>query len=50
MKETSGAPKDGHERIVADRDGGKHLEYFRNGSWRHDATRCKAKINKECRK
>lgn len=47
MKDASKAPKDGHERIVTDRDGARHFEYFMNGSWRHDAT-CRARLNKEC--
>lgn len=45
----SGAPKNGQERTVTDRDGVKHLEYFVNGSWRHHSTRCRLWVNKECR-
>jgi hypothetical protein len=44
----SGAPKDGQERIVTDRDGSNHLEYFMNGSWRHSTTICKKKMNPAC--
>ena len=25
--------KNGHERIVSDRDNAKHLQYFMNGQW-----------------
>ena len=44
----SGAPKNGQERTVTDRDGVKHLEHFVNGSWRHSA-KCRLWTNKECR-
>lgn len=49
MKEASKAPKDGQQRTVDDRDGVKHLESFRNGSWRHDSA-CRLRVNKECRR
>jgi len=45
----SGAPKNGQERVVADRDGVNHLQYFMQGSWRHDNTNCKIRVNKECK-
>src|SRR5918911_27399 len=31
-----GNPKNGHQRVIVDRDDIKHLEFFMNGSWRHD--------------
>lgn len=46
----SGAPKNGQERTVTDRDGNRHLEYFVNGSWRHHSAKCRLWVNKECRK
>jgi hypothetical protein len=49
MKEAPKSPKDGQQRTVDDRDGGKHLEYFRNGSWRH-SSECRARVNKDCRR
>jgi hypothetical protein len=49
VKERSSSPRDGQQRIVEDRDGEKHIEYFRNGSWRHSTT-CKITVNKNCRK
>ncbi|HXV46184.1 MAG TPA: hypothetical protein VD736_05880 [Nitrososphaera sp.] len=44
----SGAPKNGQERTIADRDGVPHLEYFMNGSWRHSTARCRLRVNKAC--
>jgi hypothetical protein len=44
----SGAPKNGQERLVADRDGANHLEYFMNGSWRHNSANCKKRTNPQC--
>jgi hypothetical protein len=44
----TGAPKDGQERSVIDSNGAAHLEYFMQGSWRHDRTRCRQRTNKEC--
>lgn len=46
----SGSPKNGQERVVADRDGIEHLEYFTNGSWRHHSTKCRVWVNKDCRR
>ncbi len=46
----SGTPKNGQERIVSDRDGVTHLEYFMNGSWRHNRDRCKGRVNKDCKR
>ena len=42
-------PKNGYQRVVADRDNIQHLQVFMNGSWRHDS-KCREYINKECRK
>jgi hypothetical protein len=42
-------PKNGHQRVVADRDNIQHLEVFMNGSWRHDS-KCREYTNKECRR
>lgn len=39
--------KNGHERIVQDRDNQKHLQYFNNGQWRH-SDKCKQFANKDC--
>lgn len=41
-------PKNGHERVVEDRDNSKHLQVFMNGSWRH-SHKCRDSTNKECR-
>jgi hypothetical protein len=46
----SGAPRNGQERTVSDRDGVNHLEYFMNGSWRHYTAKCRVFVNKECRR
>ncbi|HEX9317587.1 MAG TPA: hypothetical protein VF884_01495 [Nitrososphaeraceae archaeon] len=46
MSRTSTA-KNGHERIVSDRDNVKHLQYFTNGQWRH-SDKCKQATNSEC--
>jgi hypothetical protein len=35
MMSRSTTAKNGHERIVNDRDNAKHLEYFMNGQWKH---------------
>jgi hypothetical protein len=43
----STSAKNGHERVVNDRDNAKHLEYFMNGQWRH-SNNCKDFTNKEC--
>ena len=43
-------PKNGHERIIVDRDERKHREIFNNGSWRHSQEKCREYTNKECRK
>jgi len=45
----SSSPKNGQERVIADRDGIKHFEYFVNGSWRHHSAKCRLWVNKECR-
>jgi len=42
-------PKNGHQRIVEDRDNIKHLEVFFNGRWIHDS-KCREFTNKECNK
>jgi hypothetical protein len=47
MMDRSTTAKNGHERIVTDRDNVKHLEYFMNGQWRH-SDNCKDFTNKEC--
>ena len=47
MMARSTTAKNGHERIVTDRDNVKHLEYFMNGQWRH-SDNCKDFTNKEC--
>ena len=47
MMARSTTAKNGHERIVTDRDNIKHLEYFMNGQWRH-SDNCKDFTNKEC--
>lgn len=39
--------KNGHERIIIDRDNIKHLGYFMNGQWRH-SDRCKDITNRAC--
>jgi hypothetical protein len=43
-----GNPKNGHQRVIVDRDNNKHLEFFMNGSWRHDP-KCRELTNKDCR-
>jgi hypothetical protein len=43
-------PKNGHQRVIADRDHFKHLEVFTNGSWRHDYLSCRQFTNKDCRR
>jgi hypothetical protein len=43
-----GNPKNGHQRVIVDRDDIKHLEFFMNGSWRHDP-KCRELTNKDCR-
>ena len=47
MMARSTSAKNGHERIVSDRDNAKHLEYFMNGQWKHSEN-CKTFTNKEC--
>ena len=47
MMAKSTSAKNGHERIVNDRDNAKHLEYFMNGQWKHSEN-CKTFTNKEC--
>ena len=42
-------PKNGHQRVVQDRDSIKHLEVFMNGRWMHDS-KCREFTNKECNK
>lgn len=42
-------PKNGHQRVVEDRDSIKHLEVFMNGRWIHD-NKCREFTNKECNK
>ena len=49
MMAKSTSAKNGHERIVNDRDNAKHLEYFMNGQWKHSEN-CKTFTNKECTK
>ena len=39
--------KNGHERVINDRDNAKHLQYFMNGQWKHSEN-CKNLTNKEC--
>ena len=46
MARTTNA-KNGHERVVNDRDNVKHLQYFMNGQWKHSEN-CKNLTNKEC--
>jgi hypothetical protein len=41
-------PKNGHQRVIADRDNFKHLEVFMYGSWRHDDQSCREFTNKDC--
>lgn len=48
MTGRSNTTKNGHERIVSDRDNNKHLEYFMNGQWRH-SDKCREFTNKDCR-
>jgi hypothetical protein len=43
-------PKNGHERIVTDREEARHLQIFMNGSWRHIQDKCREYTNKDCRK
>ena len=47
VKDISRTARDGHERVVTDRDNQKHLQYFRNGNWWHSDS-CKVYTNKEC--
>lgn len=42
-------PKNGHQRVVEDRDSIKHLEVFINGRWIHD-NKCRGFTNKDCKK
>jgi hypothetical protein len=48
IRALSRSPRNGDERIVSDEDDIKHLEYFVDGSWRHDGEKCRAKINPVC--
>jgi hypothetical protein len=43
----SSTAKDGHERVITDRDNMRHLQYFANGQWRH-SDKCKELTNKDC--
>ena len=43
-----GPPRNGDEKVEADRDGIKHLEYFMNGSWRHSQKQCRTRVNPQC--
>ncbi len=47
MMGRSTTAKNGHERVITDRDNIKHLEYFMNGQWQH-SDNCKDFTNKEC--
>jgi hypothetical protein len=47
MMARSTTAKNGHERIVSDRDNAKHLEYFMNGQWKHSEN-CKTFTNRDC--
>jgi len=47
MMGRSTTAKNGHERVIIDRDNIKHLEYFMNGQWQH-SDNCKDFTNKEC--
>jgi len=47
MMDRSSTAKNGHERVISDRDNNKHLQYFNNGQWRH-SDKCKQFTNKEC--
>ena len=42
-------PKNGHQRIVENRDNIRHLEVFINGRWIHD-NKCRGFTNKECKR
>lgn len=44
----STSAKNGHERIVTDRENSRHLEYFNNGQWRH-SEKCREFTNKDCK-
>lgn len=47
IMDKSGTAKNGHERIITDRDNARHLQYFNNGQWRHSEN-CKQFTNKDC--
>jgi hypothetical protein len=47
MMEKTGTAKNGHQRIMTDRDNQKHLQYFNDGQWRH-SDNCKEFANKDC--
>jgi hypothetical protein len=47
MMTRSTTAKNGHERIVSDRDNAKYLEYFMNGQWKHSEN-YKIFTNREC--
>ena len=44
----SNTAKNSDERIIIDNNNNKHLEFFMNGSWRHDP-KCREHTNKDCR-
>jgi hypothetical protein len=45
----SGRPsRNGDTRVIVSRDNAQHLEFFMNGSWRHNQERCRKHTNKEC--
>ena len=48
MMAKSTSAKNGHQRIITNRDNIRHLEYFNNGQWRH-SDKCKLFTNKECK-
>jgi len=43
-------PRNGDTRVIADKENVPHLEFFMNGSWRHNQDRCREYTNKDCRK
>ena len=45
-----GPPRNGDTRVTVDRDNAQHLEFFMNGSWRHNQERCREHTNKECKR
>jgi hypothetical protein len=45
-----GPPRNGDTRVIVDSDNAQHLEFFMNGSWRHNQQRCREHTNRDCKR